>query len=115
MKNSKIFTIALMILFISTLFVSSSFAIPAQPGDRAILGREGDSGLIEEMIILTFKPGEYDNVRSEVESGIRVVVLDKSETEAGVFYLVIEIKEETGRAGWVAEDYIHEITERPKF
>ena len=111
MKNLIRILIPIMILLIA----SSAFAIPAQVGDRAILGREGDGGLLEEMIILTFKPGEYDNVRSEVESGIRVVVLDKSETEAGVFYLVIEIKEETGRAGWVAEDYIHEITERPKF
>jgi len=115
MRNSKRIAIGIMVLLALIYFASSTFAVPSQPGDRAILGREGDDGLIEEMIILTFKPGEYDNVRSEVESGIRVVVLDKSETEAGIFYLVIEIKEETGRAGWVAEDYIHEITERPKF
>lgn len=109
--------IGIMVLSGLIYFTSFVFAIPAQAGDRAVLGREGDDGLIEEMIILTFKPGEYDNVRSEVESGIRVVVLDRSETEAGaeVFYLVIEISEETGRMGWVAEEYIHEITERPKF
>lgn len=115
MKNSKIFTIALIILFASTFFASPSFAIPAQAGDRAVLGIEGDNGLVEEMIVLLFRPGEYNDVRSEVESGIKVVVLDKTEVEAGTFYLVIEISEETGRMGWVAEEYIYEITERPKF
>ena len=115
MRNLTKIAIGIMVLLGLAYFASSVLAIPSQTGDRAILGKEGDDGLIEEMIILTFKPGEYDNVRSEVESGIRVVVLDKSEIEAGVFYLVIEITEGTGRMGWVAEDYIYEITERPQF
>lgn len=115
MRHLKNIAIGIMFLLGLIYFTSFAFAIPAQAGDRAILGREGGSGLIEEMIILTFKPGEYDNARSEVESGIKVVVLDKSEIEAGIFYLVIEISDGIGRMGWVAENYVHEITERPEF
>ena len=115
MKNSKSIAISIMVLLALMYFASSVFAIPAQVGDRAILGREDGGDLIEETIILTFKPGDYDDVRSEIESGIRIVVLDKSEIEAGTFYLVIEISEEIGRMGWIAEDYIYEITERPQF
>ena len=120
MKNSKIFTIALIILFASTFFASSSFAVSAEEGQFVVLGRiaenkDVETGFVDEMIGLFPQPDVTNVVYAKMKSGTTVIVLQKLELETGdLYYHVSTVGRGGGMMGWVTEEYIYEIAPEPE-
>jgi len=109
MKNSKIITIALILLFGITCFSTSAIAVSAESGEFIVLGREENGELVEEKVTLSVEPGVTTEIQARLSSGIEMLVLDKREVKGTTYYILSTFGREGGIIGWVSEEYIYEI------
>jgi len=111
MRNLKLFAIASIILLVA----SSSFAVSAERGEFIVLGRDQDGELSDEKVTLSVEPGVTTETQAMLQSGTEMLVLDKREVEGAIYYILSTVGPEGGITGWVTEDYIYELTERPVY
>jgi len=109
MKNLIAVLAPIMILLIA----STCFAVSAEKGDIAILGREENGELKKEKIDLRPGPG-IDFSLGQIESGAEIEILDTTEYNGKRFHNILVRGEAGGQIGCVSEDYIYKILPPPE-
>ena len=113
-----IYLILLMVFWCTGVLVHSVLAAPAEKGNFIILGRSGEdsngeSVLKEEQVVLRTAPNIDSPEQGRLDSGASVRVVDITQIETEIFYLVMKVGKGGGLSGWVSEEYIYEIVSEP--